>query len=292
MQYPTEVPGVTLVDAMAEALRSRGRDTADLEAVLRDEAERISFEERFLHRPLNVDLSGGEKKRNETLQLAVLQPKIAILDELDSGLDIDALRDCARRVEAMSNDGSRRARDHALQPPARRAAAGPRAHPVEGPDRGERRPRARRRARQLAATPPTSTRTRTTTPSPRPAASTTSSPDRRTQLRPVCFRRPVASSEADRTGCWWLSSAVMAADAGSQWEERDGGLHRVFEFADFSEAFAFMTRVALLAEKADHHPDWSNSWNRVDITLSSHSAGNVVTDADRELAARIDRIVA
>ena len=85
---------------------------------------------------------------------------------------------------------------------------------------------------------------------------------------------------------------VMAADAISQWEERDGGLHREFEFADFSEAFAFMTRVALLAESAAHHPDWSNSWNKVQITLSSHSAGNVVTDADRELAARIDRIVA
>ena len=85
---------------------------------------------------------------------------------------------------------------------------------------------------------------------------------------------------------------VMAADAISQWEERDGGLHREFEFADFSEAFAFMTRVALLAETAAHHPDWSNSWNRVAITLSSHSAGNVVTDADRELAARIDRIFA
>ncbi|MGB1610476.1 MAG: Fe-S cluster assembly ATPase SufC, partial [Ilumatobacteraceae bacterium] len=69
----------------------------------RDEAARIGFEERFLHRPLNVDLSGGEKKRNETLQLAMLEPRIAILDELDSGLDIDALRDCSRRVEEMSN---------------------------------------------------------------------------------------------------------------------------------------------------------------------------------------------
>jgi Fe-S cluster assembly ATP-binding protein len=104
MQYPTEVPGVALDDVMSEALSTRGRSTADLESVLRQEAERIGFEERFLHRPLNVDLSGGEKKRNETLQLAVLRPKIAILDELDSGLDIDALRDCARRVEAMSND--------------------------------------------------------------------------------------------------------------------------------------------------------------------------------------------
>lgn len=104
MQYPTEVPGVMLDDVMIEALTTRGRDTSDIESVLRAEAERIGFEERFLHRPLNVDLSGGEKKRNETLQLAVLRPKIAILDELDSGLDIDALRDCARRVEDLSND--------------------------------------------------------------------------------------------------------------------------------------------------------------------------------------------
>jgi Fe-S cluster assembly ATP-binding protein len=89
---------------MAAAFATRGRPTDGLEALLRDEARRIDFDERLLHRSLNVDLSGGEKKRNETLQLAVLRPKIAILDELDSGLDIDALRDCARRVEAMSND--------------------------------------------------------------------------------------------------------------------------------------------------------------------------------------------
>ncbi len=111
MQYPTEVPGVMLDDVLTEALTSRGRSTADLDATLRREAGRIGFDERFLERPLNVDLSGGEKKRNETLQLAVLQPRIAILDELDSGLDIDALRDCARRVEAMSNE-----RDGGVEP--------------------------------------------------------------------------------------------------------------------------------------------------------------------------------
>ena len=107
MQYPTEVPGVMLDDILAEALTTRGRDVSSLGETLRDEAARIGFEELFLHRPLNVDLSGGEKKRNETLQLAVLHPKIAILDELDSGLDIDALRDCSRRVEDLSNEAER-----------------------------------------------------------------------------------------------------------------------------------------------------------------------------------------
>jgi Fe-S cluster assembly ATP-binding protein len=103
MQYPTEVPGVLLDDVLTEAFASRGRPTDGLEAQLGAEADRINFDRRFLHRALNVDLSGGEKKRNETLQLAVLAPKIAILDELDSGLDIDALRDCSRRVEDLTN---------------------------------------------------------------------------------------------------------------------------------------------------------------------------------------------
>jgi Fe-S cluster assembly ATP-binding protein len=105
MQYPTEVPGVKLDDVLAEALVSRGRSANGLENLLRAEAARIGLNPDLLHRALNVDLSGGEKKRNETLQLAVLEPKFAILDELDSGLDIDALRDCARRVEAASNAG-------------------------------------------------------------------------------------------------------------------------------------------------------------------------------------------
>jgi Fe-S cluster assembly ATP-binding protein len=104
MQYPSEVPGVRLDAALTEALTARGRPTVDLGARLREEAIRIGFDPRLLDRPLNVDLSGGEKKRNETVQLAVLAPRIAILDELDSGLDIDALRACARRVEALTHD--------------------------------------------------------------------------------------------------------------------------------------------------------------------------------------------
>ncbi len=104
MQYPTEVPGVSLTDMLAEAFKASGRDTAGLLSAVAAEAERIHFPVALLDRSLNVDLSGGEKKRNETLQLALLAPKFAILDELDSGLDIDALRDCARRVEDASNE--------------------------------------------------------------------------------------------------------------------------------------------------------------------------------------------
>jgi 4a-hydroxytetrahydrobiopterin dehydratase len=74
------------------------------------------------------------------------------------------------------------------------------------------------------------------------------------------------------------------------WNEQNNSLQRTFEFKNFSEAFAFMTRVALIAEKMDHHPDWSNSWNKVNISLSTHSAGNTVTDKDRKLAEAIDKI--
>jgi len=104
MQYPTEVPGVKLNDTLAEALGARGRSIATLDVTIAKEAARINFDLELVQRPLNVDLSGGEKKRNETLQLALLEPKIAILDELDSGLDIDALRDCARRVEDATRE--------------------------------------------------------------------------------------------------------------------------------------------------------------------------------------------
>jgi Fe-S cluster assembly ATP-binding protein len=103
-QYPSEVPGVSLGHVMAEALTARGQSVDDLDSLLGEEARRIGFRPELLHRSLNVDFSGGEKKRNETLQLAMLRPRIAILDELDSGLDIDALRDCARRVEDLTNE--------------------------------------------------------------------------------------------------------------------------------------------------------------------------------------------
>lgn len=72
------------------------------------------------------------------------------------------------------------------------------------------------------------------------------------------------------------------------WQEQDNALYRKFTFADFSQAFAFMTRVALLAEKQDHHPRWTNVWNTVEIWLNTHDAGHTVTDRDRRLAKAID----
>ena len=74
------------------------------------------------------------------------------------------------------------------------------------------------------------------------------------------------------------------------WELVDGRLHRELAFADFSEAFAFMTRVALAAEKANHHPDWSNSWNTVTIDLVSHDSGGL-TDRDVALAETINTLL-
>jgi len=75
------------------------------------------------------------------------------------------------------------------------------------------------------------------------------------------------------------------------WKETDNKLYRRFEFRNFSEAFAFMTRVAIEAEKMDHHPLWTNVWNTVEIWLSTHDAGNLVTEKDRKLAQRIDALL-
>jgi 4a-hydroxytetrahydrobiopterin dehydratase len=75
------------------------------------------------------------------------------------------------------------------------------------------------------------------------------------------------------------------------WQEKNNTLYRQFTFKDFSEAFAFMTRVALLAERMNHHPNWSNVWNKVEISLSTHDAGDIVTDKDRQLAKAIDALI-
>ena len=107
MQHPIEVPGVSLVTSLTAArpaLPADGAGAPGVEARLREEAGRIGFDQRFLTRPLNVDLSGGERKRNETLQLGVLRPRFAILDEIDSGLDVDALAAVGRRVEEATTE--------------------------------------------------------------------------------------------------------------------------------------------------------------------------------------------
>lgn len=76
-----------------------------------------------------------------------------------------------------------------------------------------------------------------------------------------------------------------------EWITEDNKLKRTFKFRDFNEAFAFMTSVALIAEKMDHHPAWTNVYNTVSFELSTHDAGNIVTEKDRALAAAIDKLV-
>lgn len=75
------------------------------------------------------------------------------------------------------------------------------------------------------------------------------------------------------------------------WKEENNTLKRTFKFKNFIEAWSFMTKVALIAEKMDHHPDWSNVYNTVNITLSTHDEGNTITAKDRELAKRIDELI-
>jgi 4a-hydroxytetrahydrobiopterin dehydratase len=75
------------------------------------------------------------------------------------------------------------------------------------------------------------------------------------------------------------------------WQEVNNTLYKRFQFKNFSEAFAFMTRVAIEAEKMDHHPQWTNVWNTVEIWLTTHSAGNVITEKDKQLAKKIDLLL-
>ncbi len=108
MQYPVEIPGVTTMTFLKTALNSqrRARGEADLDAIgvlklVRAKAKLLNVSEDMLKRPLNVGFSGGEKKRLEILQMSVFEPKLAVLDETDSGLDIDALRVVAEGVNAL-----------------------------------------------------------------------------------------------------------------------------------------------------------------------------------------------
>lgn len=99
-QYPTEVPGVRLREFLLEAADERGIPVEEAEERIVGEAQRFGMD-RFLDRSLNEDLSGGEKKRSEIFQMAVLRPRMAMLDEVDSGLDIDAVKQVAEAVEGM-----------------------------------------------------------------------------------------------------------------------------------------------------------------------------------------------
>ena len=123
-QYPEELPGVHLEAMLREALAARGAngsaddDSSGLAARLAAEAEAVGLAPAAVGRAVNVAFSGGEKKRNETVQLAVLRPRIAVIDEIDSGLDIDALRDVARRIEQMTQKNGRRRRSRSASWPS------------------------------------------------------------------------------------------------------------------------------------------------------------------------------
>jgi Fe-S cluster assembly ATP-binding protein len=104
MQYPVAVPGVPLEHLVAASLRARGADAPALHDAVVAEASALGVRAELLGRGVNDEFSGGEQKRAETVQLAVLQPKFAVLDEIDSGLDVDSLRVVSRRVEQMTQD--------------------------------------------------------------------------------------------------------------------------------------------------------------------------------------------
>ena len=145
-QYPIEIPGVATMTFLRTALnaqrKKRGEaelSTPDFLKRVREVAKKLNIDQDMLRRGVNVGFSGGEKKRNEILQMALLEPKLAVLDETDSGLDIDALRDRRRRRQPAARSRPLVRRDHALSAAAQlhRARRGARA--VEGPHRQHRR---------------------------------------------------------------------------------------------------------------------------------------------------------
>ena len=158
-QYPVEIPGVATMTFLKATLNAQRRarglkemTTPDFMREVRGAADRLKIEQEMLRRPLNVGFSGGEKKRMEILQMALLQPRLAILDETDSGLDIDALRIVSEGVNALRNKDRGVPRHHPLSAPARPHQAGRRARHGQGAHREDRRPgtRAGARAQRLS----------------------------------------------------------------------------------------------------------------------------------------------
>lgn len=107
LQYPTAIPGVTTVNFLRAALKGQGKEVPAREflRLVKDELQTLKMEQSFLSRYINDNFSGGEKKRMEIVQLAVLRPEMAILDETDSGLDVDALRTVAEGVNRVRSNG-------------------------------------------------------------------------------------------------------------------------------------------------------------------------------------------
>ncbi len=157
-QYPVEIPGVNNAYFLKAALNAKRKhrgepelDAMEFMALIKEKAKLLEIDQSMLSRAVNEGFSGGEKKRNEIFQMAVLEPKLAILDETDSGLDIDALQD---RRRGRERDAVARARDHrrhALPAPARLHRARLRARAERRPDRQVRRQGAGARARAARA---------------------------------------------------------------------------------------------------------------------------------------------
>ena len=141
-QYPIEIPGVATMTFLRTALNAQRKKRGEAELTtpdfmkrVREQAGKLAINMDMLRRGVNVGFSGGEKKRNEILQMALLEPRLAVLDETDSGLDIDALQDRRRRRQPAAFAGARLRRHHALPAPARLHRAGHRARAVERPHR-------------------------------------------------------------------------------------------------------------------------------------------------------------
>ncbi len=158
-QYPVEIPGVSYLQFLRESLNSqrRARGEAELSGaefirLAKDKAALLGMDAEMLKRPVNVGFSGGEKKRAEMVQMGIMDPKLAILDETDSGLDIDALKAVGAGINSIMRAPDKvGAADHPLPAPARLCDAGPGACAVARQDRafGRARTGARARARRL-----------------------------------------------------------------------------------------------------------------------------------------------